>query len=138
MASFKTSEDVLDDIAKELAQLGEAVDGELGQEMLDEGAKIIEFHWVKSIKKHNHVDTGAMVRSVGVAKGTRAKKFRDIFPQGKDEKGVRNALKAFRANYGKSGINGSHFVDEAETNAKAEVAVAMQEKLDKYIEKKGM
>lgn len=82
--------------------------------------------------------THSMVKSVGVAKGTRAKKFRDIFPQGKDEKGVRNALKAFRTNYGKSGINGSHFVDEAETNAKAEVAVAMQEKLDKYIEKKGM
>ena len=138
MASFKTSDDVIDDIAKELSQLGEAVDGELGQKMLDEGAKIIEFHWVKSIKTHKHVDTGAMVSSVGVAKGTKVKKFRDIFPLGKDEKGVRNALKAFRTNYGRSGINGSHFVDEAEANAKAEVAVAMQDKLDKYIEKKGM
>lgn len=138
MASFKTSGDVLDDIAKELSQLGEDIDGELGQEMLDEGAKIIEFHWVKSIKEHGHVDTGAMVNSVGVAKGTKAKKFRDIFPQGKDEKGVRNALKAFRTHYGKGGVNGSHFVDEAEANAQAEVAVAMQDKLDKYIEKKGM
>ncbi len=138
MASFKTSEDVLDDIAKELAQLGEAVDGELGQEMLDEGAKIIEFHWVKSIKKHNHMDTHSMVKSVGVAKGTKAKKFRDIYPQGKDKKGVRNAEKAFIAHYGKSGQLGTHFIDEAEANAGAEVAVAMQEKLDKYIEKKGM
>lgn len=138
MASFKTSGDVLDDIAKELSQLGEDVDGELGQEMLDEGAKIITSEWKRSINKHNHMKTHSMVKSVGVAKGTRAKKFRDIFPQGKDEKGVRNALKAFRTNYGKSGINGSHFVDEAEANAKAEVAVAMQEKLDKYIEKKGM
>lgn len=138
MASFKTSGDVLDDIAKELSQLGEDVDGELGQEMLDEGAKIIEFHWVKSIKKHKHVEASAMVRSVCVAKGTRDKKFRDIFPQGKDEKGVRNAEKAFIAHYGKSGQLGTHFVDEAEANAGAEVAVAMQEKLDKYIEKKGM
>ncbi len=138
MASFKTSGDVLDDIAKELSQLGEDVDGELGQEMLDEGAKIIEFHWVKSIKKHKHVETSAMVRSVGVAKGTKAKKFRDIYPQGKDKKGVRNAEKAFIAHYGKSGQLGTHFIDEAEANAGAEVAVAMQEKLDKYIEKKGM
>lgn len=138
MASFKTSGDVLEDIAKELSQLGEDVDGELGQEMLDEGAQIIEFHWVKSIKKHKHVDTGAMARSVGVAKGTKAKKFRDIFPQGKDEKGVRNAEKAFIAHYGKSGQLGTHFIDDAEANAKAEVAVAMQEKLDKYIDKKGM
>lgn len=138
MASFKTSDDVLDDIAKELSQLGEAIDGELGQEMLDEGAKIIEYHWVKSIKKHNHVDTGDMARSVGVSKGTKAKKFRDIFPQGRDEKGVRNAEKAFIAHYGKSGQLGTRFIDEAEASAKAEVAVAMQDKLDKYIKKKGM
>lgn len=138
MASFKTSDDVLDDIAKELAQLGEGIDGELGQEMLDEGAKIITSEWKRSINKHKHVDTGAMVKSVGVAKGTKAKKFRDIYPQGKDKKGVRNAEKAFIAHYGKSGQLGTHFIDEAETNAKAEVAVAMQDKLDKYIEKKGM
>lgn len=138
MASFKTSDDVLDEIAKELSQLGEAVDGELGQKMLDEGAKIVTSEWRRSINNHKHMKSYSMVRSVGVAKGTRAKKFRDIFPQGKDEKGVRNALKAFRTNYGKSGINGSHFVDEAETNAKAKVAAVMQDKLDKYIEKKGM
>lgn len=138
MASFKSSGDVLDDIAEELSKLGEDVEGELGQEMLDEGAKIIEFHWVKSIKEHNHVDTGDMARSVGVSKGTRAKKFRDIFPQGKDEKGVRNVEKAFIAHYGKSGQLGTRFIDEAEANASAEAAVAMQEKLDKYIEKKGM
>lgn len=138
MASFKTSGDVLDDIAKELSQLGEDVDGELGQEMLDEGAKIITSEWKRSINNHNHIDTHSMVKSVGVAKGTKDKKFRDIYPQGKDKKGVRNAEKAFIAHYGKSGQLGAHFVDEAEANADAEVAVAMQEKLDKYIEKKGM
>lgn len=138
MASFKTSGDVLEDIAKELSQLGEAIDGDLGQEMLDEGAKIITSEWKRSINKHDHMDSHSMVKSVGVAKGTKAKKFRDIFPQGKDEKGVRNAEKAFIAHYGKSGQLGTHFIDDAEANAKAEVAVAMQEKLDKYIEKKGM
>ena len=127
MASFKTSGDLIDDIAKELEQLGEDVSGQLGQEMLDEGAKIIEFNWVKSIKNHNHIDTGDMANSVGVAKGTKAKKFRDIYPQGKDSKGVRNAEKAFIAHYGKSGQLGDRFVDEAEANSDAE-----------YIEKKGM
>lgn len=138
MASFKTSGDLIDDIAKELEQLGEDVSGQLGQEMLDEGANIIEFNWVKSIKNHNHIDTGDMVNSVGVAKGTKAKKFRDIYPQGKDSKGVRNAEKAFIAHYGKSGQLGDRFVDEAEANSDAECAVAMQRKLDEYIEKKGM
>lgn len=138
MASFKTSGDLIDDIAKELEQLGEDVSGQLGQDMLDEGAEIIEFNWIKSIKNHNHIDTGDMVNSVGVAKGTKAKKFRDIYPQGKDSKGVRNAEKAFIAHYGKSGQLGDRFVDEAEANSDAECAVAMQSKLDEYIEKKGM
>ena len=138
MASFKTSGDLIDDIAKKLEQLGEDVSGQLEQEMLDEGAKIIEFNWVKSIKNHNHIDTGDMVNSVGVAKGTKAKKFRDIYPQGKDSKGVRNAEKAFIAHYGKSGQLGDRFVDEAEANSDAECAVAMHRKLDEYIEKKGM
>ena len=138
MASFKTSGDLIDDIAKELEQLGEDVSGQLGQEMLDEGAEIIKFNWIKSIKNHNHIDTGDMVNSVGVAKGTKAKKFRDIYPQGKDSKGVRNAEKAFIAHYGKSGQLGDRFVDEAEANSDVECAVAMQRKLDEYIEKKGM
>ena len=97
-----------------------------------------EFNWIKSIKNHNHIDTGDMVNSVGVAKGTKAKKFRDIYPQGKDSKGVRNAEKAFIAHYGKSGQLGDRFVDEAEANSAAECAAAMRKKLDEYIEKKGM
>ena len=138
MASFKTSGDLIDDIAKELEQLGEDVSGQLGQEMLDEGAEIIEFNWVKSSKDHKHIDTGEMVNSVGVAKKTKTKKFRDIYPQGKDSKGVRNAEKAYIAHYGKSGQIGTRFVDEAEANSAAECAAAMQRKLDEYIEKKGM
>lgn len=138
MASFKTSGDLIDDVAKKLKELGEDVSGQLGQEMLDEGAKIIEFNWVKSIKNHKHIDTGDMVNSVGVAKKTKTKKFRDIYPQGKDSKGVRNAEKAYIAHYGKSGQIGTRFVDEAEANSAAECAAAMQRKLDEYIEKKGM
>ena len=116
MADFKTSRDLIDDIAKELNQLGDDISGKLGQEMLDEGAKIIEFNWVKAIKNHDHVDTGDMVNSIG----------------------VRNAEKAFIAHYGKSGQLGSRFVDEAESNSDAECAAAMQNKLDEYLEKKGM
>ena len=138
MASFKTSGDLIDDVAKKLKELGEDVSGQLGQEMLDEGAKIIEFNWIKSIKNHKHIDTGDMVNSVGVAKKTKTKKFRDIYPQGKDSKGVRNAEKAFIAHYGKSGQLGTRFVDEAEANSAAECAAAMHRKLDEYIEKKGM
>lgn len=73
MASFKTSGDVLDDIAKELSQLGEDVDGELGQEMLDEGAKIITSEWKRSINNHNHMDTHSMVKALVLPKEQRLK-----------------------------------------------------------------
>lgn len=90
MANFKTSGDIINDIANELEKLSEDISEQLGQKMLDEGAKIIELNWIKAIKKHKLVDTGDMVNSVGVAKGTKTKKFRDVYPQGKDRKGVRN------------------------------------------------
>lgn len=138
MACFITATNMIDDIAADLNQLGEDVSGELGQEMLDEGAKIITSEWKRSINKHGHMDTHAMVKSVGAAKGTKAHKFRKIYPRGEDEKGVSNAEKAFIAHYGKSGQLGSRFVDEAEDNANAEVADAMQKKLDEYIKKKGL
>lgn len=138
MANFKTSGDIINDIANELEKLSEDISEQLGQKMLDEGAKIIELNWIKAIKKHKLVDTGDMVNSVGVAKGTKTKKFRDVYPQGKDRKGVRNAEKAFIAHYGKSGQLGNRFVDEAEANADVECADSIQKILDDYIEKKGM
>lgn len=138
MASLKSSGDIIGDIAKELVKLGEDVENQLGQEMLDEGAQIIEYNWCKAIKKHGHVDTGDMVNSIGAAKKTKGRNFREIYPQGKDHKGQRNAEKAFVLHYGRSGRNGSRFVDEAEADSDSECANMMQEKLNEYLNKKGL
>ena len=51
----------------------------------------------------------------------------DIYPQGKDRKGIRNADKAFILNYGCSSIPGSRWVQEANENCGDSVNAAMYE-----------
>ena len=137
MAEFKTPDDVLKDITKKIEELGEDAGKKLRSEMLDTGAEIMVEEWENSINKHNHIKSHAMIKSVGAKKG-KAKNLREIYPQGTDKKGVRNAEKAYIAHYGKSGQNGTRFVDEAEENGEARCAEAMQNKLDDYIKKKGL
>lgn len=134
MARLKTSGDTIDDIREKLNQISEDLDGELCQEMLDTGAEIIEFNWVKSIKKHKHVDTGALVNSI---KTSKLSKKRVIYPRGRDHKGTSNAEKAGALSYGKHGFNGSRFIEEAEANSDAECTVAMQDVFMDYLDKKG-
>ena len=45
--------------------------------------------------------------------------------------------KAFDLNYGKSGLLGSRFVDEAEEAADVEAALAMQDVFFDYLDKNG-
>ena len=137
MAEFKTPDDVFKDITKSLEELGEDAGKKLRSEMLDTGAKIMVEEWKGAIKRHKHIDTGEMRDSVA-PRGSKAKSIREIYLQGTDKKGVRNAEKAYIAHYGKSGQIGTRFVDEAEENGEARCAKAMQNKLDDYIKKKGL
>ena len=137
MAKFKTAQNVMIEIENSLRDLGESIEKELVPEMLDMGAKIVTEEWKNSINRHDHIDSNAMIDSVGAKKG-KAKNLREIYPQGKDKKGVRNAEKAFIAHYGKSGQLGTRFVDEAEENSEAECIFEMQKKLDEAIEEKGL
>lgn len=137
MAKMINSNDVIEDISVKLNQISEDLDNELRQEMLDTGAEAIEFCWVKSIKKHKHVDTGSLVNSVKTSRSSRGKSKRVISPHGKDENGVKNMEKAFDLNYGKSGLLGSRFVEEAEDEADVEAALAMQDVFFDYLDKNG-
>lgn len=114
MARFDTSG--LDDLFKEMEREGELV-GETADEMLLAGAGIVREAWKYSAAAHGHIDTGAMFDSINYAKKPKAVrniKFIDIYPQGKDSKGVRNAEKAFVLNYGTSKKPGSHWIDDAD------------------------
>ena len=62
---------------------------------------------------------------------------KEIYPQGKDRKGVRNAEKAFILHYGKSGQAPTRFVDAVEEAAEDKAVSAMENVFNNYLEKEG-
>lgn len=91
--------------------------------MLISGAAVLTNAQRAEIKQMGLVDTGDMLKSV---KPTHVKKTSDgsvieVYPQGTDRKGVRNAEKAFIAEYGKSGVRAKPWMSSA--NAKCADAV---------------
>lgn len=136
MARFDTSG--LDDVLNDMKHLGELT-GPTADKMLMAGAEQVKKAWKASAEKHHHRDTGDMIDSIGYPRkpmtvyGVRAI---DIYPQGKDHKGVRNAEKAFILHYGTKRIPGSHWVDDADEMAGPLVEQAMTEIWDDHL--KGM
>ena len=135
MAKMDTSG--LDELIREMQRLGQD-EGPVVDEMLDTAAGIIREQWRETAKRHGHVDTGAMVDSVDfTVKGNARALYRDIYPQGVDAKGVRNAEKAFILHYGKHNMPGTYWVDEAEDNAGPEAIEACQEIWDRFLAREG-
>lgn len=103
--------------------------GDTVESMLKAGANVVIAAQKDSAVRHRHIDTGDMLKSI---KATRPKRKDysssiDIYPQGKDRKGIRNADKAFILNYGCSSIPGSRWVQEANENCGDSVNAAMYE-----------
>lgn len=135
MARFDTTG--LDDLISQMQKMGEAV-GPVADEMLDTAAGIIRDQWKSTAKAHGYEDTGAMIRSVDfTVKGSAQALYRDVYPQGKDSKGVSNAEKAFILHYGKKNMPGSYWVDEAETKAGPDAIEACQEIWDRFLASQG-
>ena len=135
MARMDTSG--LDELINEMRRLGQD-SGPVVDEMLDTAAGIIRDQWRETAKEHGHVDTGAMIDSVDFpVKGNARAMYRDIYPQGKDAKGVSNAEKAFILHYGKHNMPGDYWVDEAETKAGPEAIAACQAIWDRFLKSGG-
>lgn len=133
----------IDELAAELKQLGQLGNGELVSDMLEAGAEVVSGEWKKGIRsavKTNGRSTGDMERSVAPAKGIKKVddvSVKEIYPQGKDSKGVRNAEKAFILHYGKSGQAPTRFVDAVEDAAEDKAVEAMENVFNDYLEKEG-
>lgn len=137
MARFNTSG--LDDVIREMTSMG-MESGEVADEMLMVGAEQVKEAWKTAARMNNHIDTGDMFNSIGYARKTKIigdVRSIDIYPQGKDRKGVRNAEKAFILHYGTSRHPGSHWVDDADTISEQTAIPAMVEVWDKFIKAKG-
>ena len=135
MARLDTSG--LDDLINEMRRLGQD-DGPVVDEMLDTAAGIIREQWKETARERGHVDTGAMIDSVDFpVKGNARALYRDIYPQGTDAKGVRNAEKAFILHYGKRNMPGDYWVDDAEIKAGPEAIEACQAIWDRFLKSGG-
>lgn len=124
------------ELASDLRQLGNDM-ASVGEEMLDAGAAVIVEEWKDGITEAGHVETGEMRDSVRAAR-KRKKRSRDIYPKGKDSKGIRNAEKAYILHYGKSSKPGDRFVDRIEEKAEPRAVAKMQSILNAHLRKKGL
>ena len=114
MARFDTSG--LDGVLAEMKREGELV-GPAADAMLMAGAEQVKEAWRRSAEEHGHRATGAMIESIGYPRAPKQAgdvRSIDIYPQGKDAKGVRNAEKAFFLHYGTSKMKSSGWVDDAD------------------------
>lgn len=118
----------LEDIEKRL-QKREAAAAAAVPAVLKAGADVLIKYEKAEMERLKLVDTGDMVNSV---KSTKVRKtdsggFVEVYPQGKDRKGVSNATKAFVAQYGKSNLPARPWLTGAKAKGKKEINLAMNQ-----------
>ena len=116
-------------------------------EVLLASAEPVKAAWTESAETHSASegkdalrDTGDMIDAIGATKPKKDDGARvvDVYPQGKDRNGVRNAEKAFVLNYGSSSIGATHWVEDAEDKAEPLAHDAAEAKYDEILRKRGM
>jgi hypothetical protein len=153
MARFEM--DGFDELLAEMKRMGE-LSGETADKMLMAGAEQAKQAWKESAERQNLKDTTDMINSIGYSRAPKTAgdiRTIDIYPQGKDRKGVRNAEKAFILNYGTKGsssanaqrkrrkkdkrpgpgIPATHWVDDADTASGEPVMQAMTRIWDEHL-----
>lgn len=125
MAQFKI--DGLEDIEKRLLSHEKTAEAAVPA-MLEAAAAVLIKAEQEEIERLKLVDTSAMKKSV---KATKVRKtdsggFVEVYPQGKDRKGVSNATKAFVAQYGKSNTPARPWLTAARAKSAGEISAAMQ------------
>lgn len=105
------------------------------------GAQVYAQELQGAIRDRRHVETGAMLQSVapGPYHETLGGGEVYIYPQGTDNRGVRNAMKAYVISRGYGGKRtaktGDKFVAEVERVSETQVQAAIQASLDAAISK---
>ena len=128
----KVNYEGLDELLAEMKRLGELA-GPTADRMIAVGAEELKKSWIASAEKHKHEDTRDMILSIGARPGDKDIRSVDVYPLGKDRFGTRNAEKAFILHYGKSGIDASRWVDEAEDNAQEPIQKAFERIWDEHL-----
>lgn len=125
----------LDSVIAEMRKMGQE-SGAVADAMLLTGAAEVREAWRRSAEEHGHRDTGDMIESIGFPRAPQnigGIKSIDIYPQGVDRRGKRNAEKAFILHYGTSKMQGSRWVDDADRYSEDTVVPAMTAVWDTWI-----
>jgi len=126
----------IDATVDEMRRLGEDV-GPVADAMLLAGAAEVREAWRRAAEEAEHRLTGDMIASIGFPREPQdigGMKAIDIYPQGRDEHGVRNAEKAFILHYGTSKLDGSRWIDLADMYCESTVVPAMTAVWAAYLE----
>lgn len=129
----------MDEVIEQMKNM-QMLSSKVADEMLLAGAEVMKKSWQQTISRFGLIDTGDMLKSVGYPrkpKDINDARTIDIYPQGKDRDGVRNAEKAFILHYGRSNMDPTEFVDVAEQEAKTEADAAMEKIWNHFIENGG-
>lgn len=131
----------LEDVILQMQKLNEDT-GPTADKMIMAGAEEVKKAWQYVAESRRHSQSGDMIKSIGYPKTPeRASSalWIDIYPQGDDSRGVRNAMKAFKIHWGTSKKPGDHWVDEANYYAEITAIPAMQKVWEEHLEeiKKG-
>lgn len=119
----------LDELIREMQRMGED-SGEIAEAMVNAAVGVIRDEWRASAERHDLKVSGALIDSIGFpapVQNIAGIVYRDVYPQGKDGRGTRNAEKAFILNFGTSRIPAKYWVDEAEQAAKPKIQQRLEQ-----------
>ena len=136
MAGFDASG--LDELIRDMTRLGQRT-GAMAQAMTQEAGNEIAASWRREAEKRKFRKSGAMIESIGTPEGVQSfgsggTVYVDVYPQGKDKKGTRNAEKAFILHYGTKHIQPSYWADAANDAAEPVVGEKLEEMWGNYLE----
>lgn len=144
MAKFVYPDVTLSELARKLEDNG-LYDKENAKKILYAGAEIFVKEARSALMRAGHVDTGAMrdnvtyYRRVDTKDGVHSV---SMSVKGRDEKGVKNAVKAFVLNYGRKKaygyIPGSHFWNAAILSATPKMIRACEDAANTILHEKGL
>ena len=125
----------LDDVLRQMERMNQKT-GEAATAVLQTGAEQVKQAWRTAAERHGHRDTGDMIESIGFAKEPKNAgdvKYIDIYPQGKNSHGERNAKVAFVLHYGTSRRKGSRWIDDADRISEETAVPAMRDVWARYV-----
>ena len=134
MARFEV--EGMEEIIKQMKSM-QQLTGKVAEAMLMAGAEEVREAWRESAEKHKHRDTGQLIESIGYPRKPKAASDMlsiDIYPQKKNDRGIRNAEVAFVLHYGTRKMLGSGWVDDADAISGPKVTSAMQRIWAEYLE----